>query len=50
MKYLMAFMFALIPALIVGGIAYLLVGVPALLLGWAVWGLGMDVCLNGTEE
>jgi amino acid permease len=51
MKYLMAFFFALIPALVVGGGAYLLGAGPwAALFGWAVWGLGMDVCLNGSDR
>jgi hypothetical protein len=49
MKYLMAFLFALVPALIAGGIAYLIVGPFALLIGWAVWGLGMEVCLDGSD-
>jgi hypothetical protein len=47
MKYLMGFLFALIPALVVGAITYPFCGPFSLLLGWAVWGLGMDVCFNG---
>lgn len=50
MKYLAAFMFALIPALVAGAVTYPFAGPFALLIGWAVWGLGMDVCLNGSDK
>ena len=50
MKYLIGFLFALIPALIVGAILYPFAGPWALLIGWAVWGLGMDVCFNGSDR
>lgn len=50
MKYLMAFMFAAIPAVIAGGLLWFVVGPFALLFGWAIFGLGIEVCLNGTEE
>ena len=46
MKYLMAFLFALIPALIVAVPLAYFIGPFALLIGWAILGFGLEVCLS----
>lgn len=50
MKFLMAFMFSIIPAAIVALSLYFVLGPFAILIGWAVFGLGMEVCLNGSDK
>lgn len=50
MRFFMAFLFAFIPALVVGASLYPFVGPFAILIGWAVWGMGMEICLYGSGQ
>lgn len=50
MKFFMAFMFSIIPALVIAVPMWFILGPFALLLGWAVFGFGMDVCLNSEDQ
>ncbi|MES2942906.1 MAG: hypothetical protein V4772_08560 [Pseudomonadota bacterium] len=47
MKFFMAFLFSIIPAAIVAIPLAYFIGPFALMIGWAIWGLGMEVCLDG---
>ena len=50
MKFFMAFLFSIVPAAMVAVPLWFVMGPFAVLAGWAVWALGMDVCLNSAEQ